>query len=200
MNNLRFYIDKFVYSKRESSPDLSFISANIRRKLNTFDKHVIYMLNSCFDSDCENIVLSSRYGEFRRLFQLTDQHSKLNESSPMMFSASVHNYILGQFTMLKQNTIPTLAVSAGEESFINGFVTAITAPYNRIIYCYADDIESNILGMCFRINKTGAKENQYILKHCKNGNIFEPGDVIKFFENKEDKLCLNNFCIEREAE
>ena len=197
MNSIRFYIEKFTYSKHEDVLDLSFLPANTRRKLNTFDKHVISMLNSCFKPVCENIILSSRYGEFRRLFQLVDQHTELNESSPMMFSASVHNYILGQFTMLKQSNIPTLAISAGNESFINGLITAVTSPQKDIIYCYADDIENDILGMCFSISKTGSKENQYMIKNTENDKDFDINETVNFFEGKSDELCVNNFCIER---
>ena len=190
-------MEKFVYSKREDNLDLSFIPANTRRRLNTFDRHVIFMLNSCFDENCGNIILSSRYGEFRRLFELVDQHNEFNESSPMMFSSSVHNHILGQFTMLKQRTIPTLAVSAGEESFINGLVTAVTSPQKSVIYCYADDVENDILGMGFRIAKTGIEENKYLLKKSENGKNFDLNDAVKFFEGKSGNLSLNNFCIER---
>ena len=197
MNSIRFYIDKFLCSKREDVLDLSFIPANTRRKLNTFDKHVISMLNSCFKTDCGNIILSSRYGEFRRLFQLADQHKELNESSPMMFSASVHNYILGQFTMLKQSNIPTLAISAGDESFINGLMTAVTSPQKNIIYCYADDIESDILGVCFSISKTGSEEHQYLIKSTEYEKSFDINKTVKFFGGESNTLCVNNFCVER---
>lgn len=197
MNNIPFYIEKFVYSKKGNIPDLNFVPANTRRKLNDFDKHVIYMLNSCADEDCENIILSSRYGEFRRLFQLLDKHKEFNESSPMMFSASVHNYVLGQFTMLKKENIPTLAISAGEESFINGLVTAITSPQKNIVYCYADDNGDEIFGMCFKISKTGTKENKYMLKYNKSGKNYDFIKAVEFFEGSMKEIVLNNYCIER---
>ena len=176
---------------------MSFVPANTRRKLNTFDRHVIYLLNSCADEDCENIILSSRYGEYKRLFQLLDLRKEYNESSPMMFSASVHNYILGHFTMLKQKTIPTLAVSAGELSFINGLVTAVTSPQQNLVYCYADDTEDDIAGMCFKISKTGSKENGYMLKSLKNGQNFDSLKAVEFFGGKGKRLELKGFCIER---
>ena len=197
MNNISFFVEKFVWSHKEDTPDLSFVPANTRRRLNTFDRHVIYSLNSCADENIENIILSSRYGEYKRLFQLIDQHNEYNESSPMMFSASVHNYILGQFTMFKQKTIPTLAVSAGKDSFINGLVTAVTSPQNHLIYCYADDTENDITAMCFKITKSGVK-NKYTIRQSENINVFEPAKAVKFFEGEGRSLELNNFCIERE--
>jgi hypothetical protein len=40
MNNLSFSVEKFIYTKKEEDLDLTFIPANTRRRLNTFNKHV----------------------------------------------------------------------------------------------------------------------------------------------------------------
>ena len=197
MNSCSFYVEKFIYTKKDDKLDLSFIPANIRRRLSPLDKHILYMVNKFLDAGTGNIVLSSRYGEFKRLLSLIAQHEELNESSPMMFSASVHNYILGQFTMLKQTNIPTLAVSAGEMSFISGFVTAVTSPQDNVIYCFADDFENDIIGVCLKIRKNISGKSSYIINKAENTSDFVISDVIEFFENQKSRIELNGFSIER---
>ena len=70
MNSFCFNVEKFIYTQKDSELDLSFISANTRRRLNMFDKHVLYLINSCLDSNIENIILSSQFGEFDILLKL----------------------------------------------------------------------------------------------------------------------------------
>jgi len=197
MNNLSFNIEKFIHTKRDDTLDLSFISSNIKRRLSLYDKHILYLINSCLDENTENIVLSSQFGETKRLLNLIAQHEELNESSPMMFSGSVHNYPLGQITMLNQRTIPTVAVSAGELSFINGLVTAVSLPQNNIIYCYADDMENDIIAICFKINKSKSG-NHYIIKREDKDCPLNLKNTVSFFENKETHIEINEFSIERE--
>ncbi len=197
MNSFSFYIDKFLYTKKENTPDISFIPANARRRLNIFDKHIIYLINHCLEDSTENIILSSRYGEFERLINLIDQYKEQNEVSPMMFSASVHNYPLGQVSLLTKKTIPTVSVAAGEDSFINGLVTAVVSPQNNIVYCYADDTENKITGICFNIKKSGGN-NKYSLKRIgyERSNIGLE-EITKFFEGENNSIRAGNFIIER---
>ena len=196
MNSLSFYIDKFIYTSKDEELDLSFIPSNIRRRLNTFDRHVLYLLNHSLEDGTENIVLASRYGEFDRLVKLIAQYKEDNEVSPMMFSASVHNYPLGQLSILKKRTIPTVSTAAGEETFISGLITAITSGHNNVIYCYADDAEEGIFGMSFCI-KTAGKE-KYILKEekFKDSNICI-NDLVKLFDKKCFSIKCSGFIIER---
>lgn len=197
MNCLSFYIDKFIYSQKEEALDLSFIPANTRRRLNIFDKHVLYLVNKCLDDKTENIILSSRYGEFDRLVNLISQYKEYNEVSPIMFSASVHNYPLGQFSILTKRTIPTLSVAAGEDSFINGLVTAAASPQNNIIYCYTDDTEDIITGICFNMQSSG-NGNKYSLRKAKPPrNKTNLGEITEFFEGKKNFIQSGNFIIER---
>lgn len=183
MNSLSFNVEKFVFTKKEQELDLSFIPANTRRRLNLFDKHVLYLINECLDDDVENIVLSSRYGEFDRLLRLIEQAQEANEVSPMAFSASVHNYSLGQISLLKQNTIPTISISAGEDSFYAGFVTALSMNKKKIVYCYADNSDEEIFGTCFMLNLQG---DDFKLKLNEIKSLSNINSVIDFFENKKE--------------
>ncbi len=183
MNSLSFNVEKFVFTKKEQELDLSFIPANTRRRLNLFDKHVLYLINECLDDGVENIVLSSRYGEFDRLLRLIEQAQETNEVSPMAFSASVHNYSLGQFSLLKQNTIPTISISAGEDSFYAGFVTAASMNEKKNVYCYADNSDDEIFGMCFMLNLQG---NDFKLKSKEIKSLLNINSVVDFFENEKE--------------
>ena len=196
MNSLSFNIDRFIFTTKSQELDLSFIPANTRRRLNSFDKHVLYMLNHCIEETVENIVLSSQYGEFERLISLIEQYNEFNEVSPMIFSASVHNYPLGQFSLLKQKTFPTISVSAGTDSFISGLITAITEPQKNVVYCYADNTEQENFGICFNIKNNNPKN--YILRNTNLKHTeFSLKETINLFNGKTNSIQIQNFNIER---
>ena len=194
MNNLSFSVEKFICTKKEEDLDLTFIPANTRRRLNTFDKHVLFLINNCLDNKVENIILSSQYGEFDRLLKLIEQYKELNEVSPTNFSASVHNYVLGQTSLLNQMTIPTISIAAGDFSFENGLITAITSPQKNVVYCYADNNEKEFFGICLKLSNQG---NKYYLNKVNNGKFADLDSIIEFFNDNKKELNLHNYKIER---
>lgn len=194
MNSFYFNVEKFIYTKKDSELDLSFIPANTRRRLNLFDKHVLYLINECLSQDIENIVLSSQFGEYDRLFKIIEQYNELNEVSPMIFSSSVHNFALGQFSLLKQKTIPTVSIASDENSFEQGLITSITDPKKNIIYCYADNKDNNILGVALKIKNN---EKGFVINRTKNPKPVDLDEIIGFFNKEKDILNLTNFAIKR---
>ena len=194
MNNICFNVEKFVYTKNDTELDLSFIPANTRRRLNQFDKHVLYLINSCLTPDIENIILSSQFGEFDRLLKLIEQYKSMNEVSPTAFSSSVHNFALGQFSLLKQITIPTVSIAGGKNSFEAGLITSIADTKKNVIYCYADNRENEIIGLALRIKNN---EKNFVINKSNNKKSIDLNDVIKFFNNETNKIDLSDFTIER---
>ena len=107
MNEINFNIEKMFFIKNGDEIDLSFVPNLMRRKMSAIDKITVYAMNCCFDEEVEKIVFSSRYGEFGRLLKLISQYTEENEVSPAAFSASVHNYPVSFFSILKNTQIPT---------------------------------------------------------------------------------------------
>lgn len=194
MNSFCFNIEKFIYTQKDSELDLSFIPANTRRRLNLFDKHVLYLINNCLTPDVENIILSSQYGEFDRLQKLIEQYKDMNEVSPMAFSSSVHNYALGQFSLLKQITIPTVSIAGGVNSFEAGLITSLSVSKKNVIYCYADNKDNDIVGVAFKIKNN---EQGYIINKTNSSNITTFENIVDFFNKKKDKIDLTNYSIKR---
>ncbi len=194
MNSFCFNVEKFIYTQKDSELDLSFIPANTRRRLNMFDKHVIYLINSCLDSSIENIILSSQFGEFDRLLKLIEQYKEINEVSPTAFSSSVHNYALGQVSILNQITIPTVSIAGGRNSFEAGLITSLTDTKKNIIYCYADNSDKEIVGLALKIKNN---RPEFRLNKIKNNENFSLSEIVKFFNKENNKINLTNFTIER---
>lgn len=194
MNSFSFNVEKFVYTQKDTELDLSFIPANIRRKLNIFDKHVLYLINNCFTQDVENIILSSQFGEFDRLLKLIEQYEEFNEVSPMVFSSSVHNYALGQFSLLNKVTIPTVSIAGGVDSFEAGFISTIADSKKNVIYTYVDNLEGNIAGLGFRINNN---QKGFVVKKCVKTKPESLEDAVKFFNNEKELFKFSNYTIGR---
>lgn len=124
----------------ESDIDVSFLPMLVRRKLSQLDKIIFSVLDKLYDEKIDNIILSSRYGEFDRLNEIISQYQTDNMVSPIKFSASVHNYAPAAFSQMKKITDSYNAISAGDESLEAGICTAIIQPDTRTCLCYADDI------------------------------------------------------------
>ena len=198
MNDLTFYIDKFVYTEKEQEPDLGFVPANIRRRFNLEDKHTVFSINYCMGEDAEEIVFASQYGCFDRLQKLTEQFKEMKEVSPALFSTSVHNTSVGQYTLLTKKTLPSLAISCGEETFIQGLITAITTK-KTVVYCFSDFF-GDIKSVGFLISSTPSK-HKYVLK--RNGNsdgIKNLRDITGLFEGKTKKAVFGGYTIEEDSD
>lgn len=194
MNSLCFNVEKIIYTQKDVELDLNFIPANTRRRLNLFDKHVLFMINNCLSQDVENIVLSSQFGEFDRLLKLIEQYKSMNEVSPTAFSSSVHNFALGQLSLLRQITIPTVSIAGGKDSFESGLITSLVDTKKNIIFCYADNREDEFTGIALKIKN---KENGFVIGKANNTKPANLKEIIQFFNNETDKISLSNFTIER---
>lgn len=195
MKDLTFYVDKFVFTEQTQDLDLSFILPNIRRRLSLEEKHTLYSIHNCISDDTRNIVFASQYGSFDRLEKIIKQYSEYNEVSPTLFSSSVHNASVGQYTILTQNTIPTLAISAGANSFEEGLITAVSLN-DTLVYCFMDFFEQ-IKTICLLISKYKTS-NQYIIR--KNQNILKSAnskEIINLFLSETNSVIINNCTIER---
>ena len=134
-----FDIEKY-FVVNDTNIDLSYLPMLLRRKLSRVDKLAFTVLSKIFDEEIDEIIFSSKNGEFERLKEIITQYQSENMVSPIKFSASVHNFSVRAFAQLNKFTRPYYAISAGDESFGNGLVTAIIQKDKKVCYCYADEI------------------------------------------------------------
>ena len=142
MNNFEFYINKYYFIKTKKEVDVSSLSPIIRRRLGSLDKAVFTTISRVFENDIREIVYSSQKGESERLNAIIAQYEEFNEVSPAQFSASVHNFPVGFFTLYNKLNIPYYAIASGKNSLSAGIIKSVIAKNKPVLFCYADfDIE-----------------------------------------------------------
>lgn len=182
---MEFYIEK--YSQRTfENIDVSFLPPMARRKLSLLDKIALCLMNDCISSykDSESIknlkiVFASRYGELDRLKKLVYQYTEENEVSPATFSGSVHNSVVGQFSLLNKITAGYNSISAEENTFEAGLIEAvISSKDNDVLFC-----------CCDAMSETNTKGFSCLIKHGKNPNIKYKNR--RLYKQDGEKICVN---------
>lgn len=189
MLKLYFSIEKFTYINQADKIDLSFVSPLFRRKLNNYDKKIIYLLNSNYDTNIQEIYLSSRYGEVERLKRMMEEYKEYKEVSPNAFSSSVHNFPVGFFSILKKISIPTYSLSASDDSFQNAFLAALCSKNKRILFCHEENSEF----LSFVIDKNNP--NLVLQKSNKIYDSLSISSFKKFNLNNQNELMFNYYRI-----
>lgn len=174
--NQKFFIYKSSVSIDEK-PDVSFIPMMTRRKLSRLAKIAYSTLYGCHPdlSEGVNLVFASHYGEFDILENLIEQYSSENEVSPILFSSSVHNATIGNYSLLNNIKNKYNAVSAGENSISNGLLEAFTES-EKTLFCYADTLPYSKSLSCFvgHEEAENSDEIQIIMtENLPNGQEFE---------------------------
>ena len=167
MKSIPFCIEKFSYIVSEEQIDVSSIPPLVRRKLSLLDKVALTTMVKLFESDkVDEIVFSSEFGEFSRLDCLREQYQEFKETSPAVFSASVHNYPVGFFTQFNKLDIPYYALSSGENSLSAGLIKSIN---KRTLFTYAD-VFGGIASVSCLINPNKNKM-EFLVGNYKNDNF-----------------------------
>ncbi len=179
-----FYIRNFSYINSESEIDVAEIPSLIRRKLSLLDKAALTTLCKSYSSNIDELIFSSEYGELSRLETIIEQYTSQNEVSPAQFSASVHNYLMGFFTLYKKMNIPYFALSAGKNSLSAGIVKALVSPDKNILLSYADVVEGIKSLSCVISKEPGEGIKCCILEGgCESKDEFE--DFAAFIDRNE---------------
>ena len=141
MNNT-LYIDKFVFwteNEAEKIPDVSFIPAMLRRRMNTVEKIAVALAQKIApEYNDYRIVFASRFGEWGQTIKLIHQFYTDKEMSPAGFSNSVHNASMGQLTLLTNNKNSYTSIAAGERTIENALLDAITSD-KPVLFVYAEE-------------------------------------------------------------
>ena len=141
MNNT-LYIDKFTFwteSDTEQLPDVSFIPAMLRRRMNTVEKIAVALAQKIAPEHTDyRIVFASRFGEWEQTIKLIRQFYIDKEMSPAGFSNSVHNAAMGQLSLLTHNKNSYTSIAAGERTIENALLEAITSD-KPVLFVYAEE-------------------------------------------------------------
>jgi hypothetical protein len=115
------------HTNRESDPPS--LPAALHRRLSPLGKLVMTELYEALSHLPESEstlpwVASCRHGDSTRMMNLLTDLAEKEQLSPMDFSLSVHNAIIGMFSIATKNTQSHTALSGGELSFEMGLLEA----------------------------------------------------------------------------
>jgi len=132
------------WPKRDLEPNPTPLSAMMRRRLTPLGQKTVEMFyRSSSHSNPENIpwVVSSRHGDGRRMLNLLSNLARKELLSPTDFSMSVHNAIVGTFSIATKNKKTHSALSGAELSFEAGLFEAFALQKEKkgtVGYIYYD--------------------------------------------------------------
>jgi len=123
--------------------DLGFVEPMLRRRLSRLARGVFHCAERLSPPGDVRVVYASRHGEADRTLGILRELAADREVSPALFSMSVHNAVVGLWSILKGNRAPATALAAGPETFGWGLVeaagTLAAEPGAPVLYLYADD-------------------------------------------------------------
>jgi len=136
---------------QHTTPDVSFIDANSRRKLSRFAKMALKVAHDCSDDVPQaHFVFASQHGDIVRTTGMLFDLARQEELSPTVFSMSVLNACAGMYSIAKRDHSPSIAVSAGASSFgyglLEGAFHHLNHPDTPVIYVYVDETPPSIYG------------------------------------------------------
>ncbi|MCF7529240.1 beta-ketoacyl synthase chain length factor [Neisseria lisongii] len=108
----------------ESRPDLAFLPAILRRRLSPAARLMFDAAHQVTEGVHCPTVLVSHDGELNRSFDLWQTLLKEHSVSPTSFGLSVHNALVGQWSMLQGDTSEHTALAARESGWELAFLEA----------------------------------------------------------------------------
>lgn len=127
----------------QAQPDLSFLPAMQRRRLSPLARmafHVAWPLAEAFGK--QPVVFCSRHGETPRNLGLLTELGKGEDLSPTHFSLSVHNAIIGLWSIFREDTSEMTALAAngnGLELAVMEAVLMLQAGAASVLVVLAED-------------------------------------------------------------
>jgi hypothetical protein len=204
------------YSPEEDLPPLKQIPAMQRRRLSPFAKLSFHcILESCY----ENIndiacVFASRHGDLHKTTKLIEDVAAKSDLSPTHFGLSVHNAVVGLYSIFANNKKPMTAISAGEDSFMMAVVDAYakleSQCLDKILVVYTDQVvpeqysqyvsnKEKTISLAFVLTKhqagTGIEltlKKQTMNFESEIKSTFQPLDFLKFFHGQSIESFINS--------
>ncbi|MEC9281281.1 MAG: beta-ketoacyl synthase chain length factor [Bdellovibrionota bacterium] len=165
----------FVWNKSSSFVADSISKRNQRRMSNLSKLSVGLAATVSENHAIDHVVFSSRYGELENSMQLVEAIVDKDLLSPMAFSQSVHNTSSGLYSILKDEHCAMEAISAGEDSFVMGLVSAYaflkTNLSSQVLYVYSDWNIPEVLRSMVNSSQHSANAVAMLLKAEDSGGI-----------------------------
>ena len=137
---------RFLLQEDGQLPPLTWVPAMQRRRLSPFAKmalQVAYNATLQGTQDCP-VVFASRHGDLHRTSKIITDMVTEHEISPTSFGLSVHNAVVGLWSILTSNQNEMNAISAGKDSFLAALIETCahlkTHPVESLLVIYADQV------------------------------------------------------------
>ncbi len=127
-----------------ATPDIAFVEPLVRRRLSALSKMALRVAHDCAaDHDVVRLVFASRHGELRRTTGMLEDLVANQPVSPTAFSLSVLNAMAGVYSILRRDTSPATAISAGAETLgyalLEAYAQYRADPGTPVLVVYADE-------------------------------------------------------------
>lgn len=130
---------------KDNLPDLAWVPAMQRRRLSPFAKMALDVAHRSA-SPLSNlhlpVVYASRHGDLHRTAGIIDDLANNDPLSPTSFGLSVHNAVIGLYSILTGNTQPMTAISAGNGSLMMALLETYTQLFSgvceQVLFVYCD--------------------------------------------------------------
>ena len=140
--NKTLYIDNFTFwteNDTEKLPDVSFIPAMLRRRMNAVEKIAIALAARVAPESADyTVVFASRFGEWNQTIKLVRQFYEDKEMSPAGFSNSVHNAAMGHLSLLTHNKNSYTSIAGGHKTIETALLTALVSD-KPVLFVYAEE-------------------------------------------------------------
>ncbi|MGN8122002.1 beta-ketoacyl synthase chain length factor [Pseudomonas sp. 22082] len=116
-----------VLEGSDAAPDVSFLPAMQRRRLSRLAR-MAFSVGWPLADGRENLplVFASRHGETPRTFEILSDLANEQPLSPTQFSLSVHNAIIGLWSIMRGETSEMTALAAAGDGLEHGMLEAAT--------------------------------------------------------------------------
>ncbi len=125
-----------------SYPELQQIPALQRRRLSDLTKISLHLAFAHQIAADTPVVFASRHGDLHKTSQLLKQVATDDDVSPTQFALSVHNAMVGQYSILTQHQAQHSSVAAADASLHYGVLEAWTLlqcnECDQVLVVYAD--------------------------------------------------------------
>ncbi|WP_052141197.1 beta-ketoacyl synthase chain length factor [Pseudoalteromonas piratica] len=127
------------------SPQLDWVPAMQRRRLSHYAKMALFVAaNSAkaYDGKSLPVVYASQHGDFHRTSSILKDLAEGEVVSPTSFGLSVHNAVVGLYSILTKNQQPMNSIAAGENTLLMALIEAYVqlnkADTEQVLVVYCD--------------------------------------------------------------
>lgn len=188
---------------------LEELPLNLKRKLTPLGRKALQVVNTCaagLDNPAIPWIISCRHGDKSRRFNLLSSLAKGEMLSPSDFSLSVHNALIGLFSIATNNRHAHGALAGGRSSFEMGLLETIALLKEKggtvgyIYYDYlvveklTDRFEDNTPVECLAMIISDSKGEMTIEykknNHVNSSNPFDVKKLLDYLNNDERKYSI----------